>query len=135
MQKDIVKVIDQNLIVCRPTAAMQHPATHGGPFYCKIYPFCLWRLLQNLSNYVLDKTEWFHHNSTVRFWLQWDNRTFNFAYCIITDAMDKLSRKFKAYEAVLKGNTFIVQTNLHQLHGRLSQICESDLSLRYVAHQ
>ena len=49
--------------------------------------------------------------------------------------MDKLSRKFKAYEAVLKGNTFMVRTNLQQLHGRLSQIRECDLSLRHVAHQ
>ena len=41
MQTEIVKVIDQNLIVCRPRAAMQHPATlgflpYGGPFYCKM---------------------------------------------------------------------------------------------------
>ena len=47
----------------------------------------------------------------------------------------KINRKFKACEAVLKGNTFMVGTNLHQLHGRLSQICESNLSLRYIAHQ
>ena len=49
--------------------------------------------------------------------------------------MENLSRNFKAYKAVLKGNTLLVRTNIHQLHGRLSQICERDLSLRYVAHQ
>ena len=33
--------------------------------------------------------------------------------------MENLSRNFKVYEAVLKGKTFMVQTNLHQLHAGL----------------
>ena len=44
MQTEIVKVIDRKLIICRPRAAMQHPATlgflpYGGPFTAKYSHF------------------------------------------------------------------------------------------------